>query len=433
MGFRIVRDYPDFRRLWFAQLLAFIGEGIFQVALVWWLITQVGSEKGAGTLVGSIMSLSFLPMVLIGPFAGALADRLCPKVLLVGADLFRALLVAIGATLMFAGSLQIWHLFVLSVLLAAAGVFHSPVTLSVIPRVVAAERLEDAMAIHTIVRDLAKLVGPATGGFILGFASPGVAFAIHAAMLISSAILVLAMRIGAAGQPEARESVLSQLREGFRYVRGQSTLFDMLLGFSLLNLFVVPIVVLLPLTVASVLHRGSFELGLSEGTLALGSVLTGSFFARLFAAVPVSKLLIRALAFSGFLFAGFALNQWFPLFLGGLFLLGGCFTSVNVAVLTLFQRSVAPEFKGRFFSLVETLSSAFFPLALGAAGWFSDRWGVPMTYAVCAAGILILTVRFARIPNLSAIDQDPEVATQSQSQSKFQDESQPPAQPPSPA
>ena len=75
MGFGLIRQEPDFRRLWLAQFLAFIGEGIFQIALVWWLIQKTGS----GTLVGLIMSVSFLPAVLVGPFAGTFADRLPPK------------------------------------------------------------------------------------------------------------------------------------------------------------------------------------------------------------------------------------------------------------------------------------------------------------------------------------------------------------------
>ncbi|MFZ2959270.1 MAG: MFS transporter [Candidatus Ozemobacteraceae bacterium] len=400
MGFSLIRQEPDFRRLWLAQFLAFIGEGIFQIALVWWLIQKTGS----GTLVGLIMSVSFLPAVLVGPFAGTFADRLPPKWLLVGADLLRSAMVLGVALLAAVDQLAVWHLFVLCGLLSAAGVFHSPTTLAVIPRVVPEKRLEEAMALHTIVRDLAKLVGPAIGGTIMAFSSVSLAFSVHAVSLLFSAILIFGMHLAERPAHEGTESVLDQLREGIRYVRGHRVLLEMLLGFSTLNLFVVPIVVLLPLTVARLLGKGSVELGLSEGALALGSVTTGLLFGRLFRGIPTSKLVVRSLAFSGFLFVGFALNRWFYTFLGGLFLLGGCFTSVNVAMLTMFQLIVLPEMKGRFFALVETLSFAFFPLAMAAAGFLADAIGIPATYGICASGILLLTARFSLIQGLSQID-----------------------------
>ncbi|MBF0499485.1 MAG: MFS transporter [Candidatus Riflebacteria bacterium] len=400
MSFSLIRQEPDFRRLWLAQFLAFIGEGIFQIGLVWWVIKKTGS----GTLVGLIMSASFLPAVFVGPFAGTFADRLPPKWLLIGADLFRAGLILIFAALAASDQLVVWHLFLLCGLLSAAGVFHSPTTLTVIPRVVPAGKLEEAMALHTIVRDLAKLVGPAVGGTIMAFSSVALAFSVHAAALVTSAVLISGIRLSGGQAEEVKESIFTQLREGIRYVRGHAVLLEMLLGFSVLNVFVVPIVVLLPLTVARVLSRGSVELGLSEGALALGSVVTGLMFSRLFATIPTSKLVIRSLALSGILFIAFAINIWFLTFLFGLFLLGGCFTSVNVAMMTMFQMIVAPEMKGRFFSLVETLSFAFFPFAVAAAGFLADAIGIPVTYGICAAGILILTMRFAFIPNLSNID-----------------------------
>lgn len=401
MGLSILRHHRDFRLLWLAQLVTFIGDGIFNTAMVWWLIQKTGS----GSLVGLIMSVSFLPAILIGPFAGTLADRLPARLLLIGADLLRAGLVVFFAWLARLEALAVEHLFVLCGALATAGVFHSPTTLTVIPRVVPAAHLEEAMALHTIVRDIAKLAGPAIGGMIIARWSVTEAFASHAGCLLFSALCVAMMAIGPRPTPETREGVLEQLLAGFRYVKSQSVLLSVLTGFGLLNLFVVPIIVLLPLSVATVFRLGSFELGLSEGTLAFGSVVTGLLFPQLFGTMRTSVLLVRIVGFSGLLFLGFAVNSLFGLFLAGLFLLGGCFTGVNVAVLTLFQRAVAPEMKGRFFALVEVICYALFPIALAATGALADAIGVPGCYAICGIGTLALTVRFARIPGLASIDE----------------------------
>ncbi len=403
MFLEILTKQRNFGLLWLAQLVAFIGEGIMQTAMIWWVISKTGS----GTTVGFIMSVSFLPAVLIGPFAGTLADRLPAKLLLIGADLFRACLVGAVAVTAWQDHLSIPLLLAMCGTLAAAGVFHSPTTLTVIPRVVPPEKIEEAMALHTIVRDISKLAGPAIGGAIIARWSVAEAFAAHAACLAFSALCVTVMSMAPRSGHEGQEGVLTQLTAGLRYVRDHRVLRDILVGFGGLNLFAVPIVVLLPLSIRNVFGLDAFELGVSEGVLALGSVVTGLTFVRLFAGMRTSVLLVRVLGLSGLLFAFFAYNPYFSLYLIALFFLGGCFTAVNVAVLTLFQRTVDPEMKGRFFALVEVLSFSLIPIAMAAAGALSDKLGIAAVYTICALGTAFLTWRFACIDGLSTLDQEP--------------------------
>jgi MFS family permease len=426
----IVFRNRQFRLLWLAQLASFIGEGIFYTALIWWVMEKTGS----GTMVGLITSVSFLPAVLIGPYAGTMADRLKPKTLLMSADTFSGLLVAFFAFYAWTDSLQVNHLFLLCGLLSASGVFHSPTTLTVIPKIMREEEIEEGMAMHTIVRDISKLVGPALGGMIIARWSVGHAFMARSICLFSSVLLIWLMNIPEIERDPNKESVFTQLKAGLRYVWQEKILGRLLLSFGFLNLFVVPIIVLLPMSIARVFARvspqavqlagqsgaepldaamvtlgsysmkGSMALGISEGVLAFGSVITGLLFVRLFAKVPTSRLLIRALIVNAGLFALFAVTDNFALFVIGLFFLGSCFTSVNVAVLTLFQKSVQPEMKGRFFALVEVLSFALFPIALAASGKLTDLLGLPGCYLLCAAGIACITCFLAMQKNLKDLD-----------------------------
>lgn len=403
MVLEILTKHRNFGLLWLAQLVSFIGEGIMQTAMIWWVISKTGS----GTTVGFIMSVSFLPAVLIGPFAGTLADRLPAKLLLIGADLFRACLVGAVAVTAWQDHLSIPLLLAMCGTLAAAGVFHSPTTLTVIPRVVPPEKIEEAMALHTIVRDISKLAGPALGGAIIARWSVAEAFVAHAGCLVLSSICVAVLSMAPRPEQSGQEGVFAQLTAGFRYVRDNRVLRDILIGFGGLNLFAVPIVVLLPLSIRNVFALDAFELGVSEGVLALGSVVTGLAFVRLFAGMRTSVLLVRVLGISGLLFAFFAFNPYFSLYLMGLFFLGGCFTAVNVAVLTLFQRTVDPEMKGRFFAFVEVLSFSLIPIAMAAAGALADKFGIATVYNICALGTVFLTWRFARIDGLATLDHEP--------------------------
>lgn len=410
----------EFRLLWLSQLTTFIGEGIFQTAMIWWVIQQTGS----GTMVGLITSMSFLPAVLIGPFAGTLVDRMNPKILLNGANLSRALFMTVFGYIAVTGNLEVYMLFWLCGLVSAFGVVDSPTILICVPRVVEETDMEESMALITIVRDISRLAGPALGGLIIARWSVGHAFWGNTVCLLLSALCVVLVNIGKIERSDDSEGILFQLKAGFRYVWGEKLLFKLLTGFGMLNLFVVPIIVLLPLTISKVFMqvdsehletamismgywevKGSMALGISNGILALGSVITGLFFVKLFAGVKNSRLLIRALAVNVALFAIFAFNSTsYVLFNLGLFFLGGCFTSVNVALLSLFQKTVAPEMKGRFFALVEVLSFALFPLALAVSGSLADIVGVRGCYAICAGGVLIITIFLGSQKDLPALD-----------------------------
>ncbi len=414
----IVFRNREFRLLWLAQLVAFIGEGVFQAAMIWWVVKITGS----GTTVGKIVSMSFLPAVLIGPFAGTLADRLRPRLLLVGADLFRAALIAVFSYMAFTEHLVVNQLYWLCGLLSAAGVFHSPTTLTVIPQVVKETEIDEAMALHTIVRDISKLAGPALGGMIIARWSVGHAFAVHSACLVFSALMVMLMNIGHIKPEPTEESVISQLKGGFSYAWSQKTLFTLLISFGVLNLFVVPIIVLIPLSIQKIFLagnsagadglislgifsiKGSLAFGISEGVLAFGSVITGLFFVKLFSKVRNSRILIGALVANAALFFVFSVNTQFAIFLIGLFLLGSCFTSVNVAVLSLFQGTVAQEMKGRFFALVEVLSFALFPISLAAAGTLADKLGVEKCFSICGVGIAAIVLILILKKDLREID-----------------------------
>jgi MFS family permease len=403
MSLTLIKKKPNFGLLWFAQLISFIGDGVFQLALIWW----VGAKTNSGTMVGLILGVSALPPVLIGPFAGTLADRLPPKLILITADLLRAVIMGGFAYLAFIDVMELWHVFLLAASLSTAAVFHSPTTLTVIPQVVDPEDMDGAMALHSIVRDLAKLVGPALGGTILAWFSTAQAFAVDAFALAFSALIIAFIRLEHPRPCSSEEPVWTQLKQGIQYVRGQSLLFEMLIGFGVLNFFVIPIMVLLPRTIQDLLNLSSLHFGICEASLALGSVMAGLGFTRLFARIRLDRLLIRGIGLSGLLFALLAFNRFFPVLVVGLFLMGGCFAAVNITLMTMYQRKVLPEMKGRFFALVETLSYALFPISMAVSGYLSDKIGIPATYLFCATGILLLTIRFSRLPGLRALDEQP--------------------------
>ncbi|HKB31609.1 MAG TPA: MFS transporter, partial [Streptosporangiaceae bacterium] len=187
----LLRAAPDFRWLWLSRTVSFTGDGIARVALVL-LAAPAGPEA-----VSLILLANSLPR-LLGPVAGAVADRVDQRRLMAGCELGQA---AIYATVAAARP----HLPVLLPLVAATGLLatlFSPAGKGSVPKLVPADRLGGANALLASAFNLQVIAGPAIGGVLVGFAGTSAAFAADAGSFLVSALLLSRMRpLPAAGAP----------------------------------------------------------------------------------------------------------------------------------------------------------------------------------------------------------------------------------------
>lgn len=396
----VLFKYPKFGLLWFAQLFVYIGDAIFNTALVWWFL----SKNLAGANIGLVLSLASLPAVVLGPFAGTLVDLINPKCTIIIADICRAFLVLYFAYLSSLDIINTNFVYLLIILFSIFGVFHGPATLSVIGKFVNSNDLNRAMAIHSINRDISKLIGPSICGIIIANLSISSAFKTFAVLLIVAVIMILLIPFPSKNAQFNKINFFSELKEGFIYVHKQSTVSKMLIMLGFLNFFVIPIVLFIPLSVKHLFNKGSYELGLSESLLALGSIFVGFTYEYLFVHFSINKVLFYLITLSGFVYILIGSFSSFGLFLGFLFVLGICFAAVNITMLTYFQRKIKDEMKGRFFSLVEVISYITFPVSLAFFGYFSDYVSVKYLYFICGFSIVIISCIFNKLLNNANFD-----------------------------
>ncbi len=398
----------DFALLWQGQLVSQLGSQAFLVATMYWTMEATGSAS----LVGVVMMLSALPMVLLGPFGGTLADRRARVPILVVCDLVSGAVVLSLAGLMLSGRgstglTMVWLLAVVAVL-GCVRAFFQPAVTAAVPDLVPPSKLPAANSLIQLSSQGSTVLGQAVGGVLyrllgapLLFVADGVSYLLSAAS--ESFIRQPPVAKGPRKKPAAvLAEYVRDTGEGFAYLRRRPGLVALLVAASAVNFFLMPVFVLLPFYVEQSLGAGAawygFLLsGLSAGSIAgsvaagllrlperhRGALLVGSFFAASVLLGLLGVATSRYLALALLTAAGLA---------SGL---------INVHVITLFQTATPPELRGRVLSLVIALAGAVTPLGMLVGGVLGDLTGKSLAAifigcgAAATATVAVATTRSA--------------------------------------
>jgi MFS family permease len=212
--FDVLRD-PGFRRLFVGRTASLIGDGITPVALAFAILDLTGSATDLGLVLAS-HGVVLTALVLVG---GVYADRLSPRLAMLGADLARVVSTGLMAVLLISGVAEVWQLALLYAIDGAATAFFNPASDALLPQLVPASRLQDGAALINFSRSAGRFAGPALAGIFLALGSPGDALAVDAATFGVSALCLLGLRLPPAPLPAAATDALPA---------GQSFLADLL-------------------------------------------------------------------------------------------------------------------------------------------------------------------------------------------------------------
>ena len=205
---------PRFRRLWMVQSVAGIGEALASIAMPLLAYQLTGSAR----LLGLIFVIQTVPRVILSPVAGLLADRMDRRLVMLSADLGRAVVVAL---LPFAA--ETWQIAVLAALVATGNTAFKPAELAAVPSVVAPDLLVRALSVSQVSSSIIRVIGPAIGAGIIGLAGPRPAFGLQALCFLSSAALLRRLALPqptrqATSGTSAWASMRGDVREGLSTV-----------------------------------------------------------------------------------------------------------------------------------------------------------------------------------------------------------------------
>ena len=389
----------NFVLLWQGQLVSHLGNQAFLIATTFYVLEGTGSA----TLVAGAMMAATVPVVLLGPIGGTVADRHSRRWILVVTDLSRSVTIGgLGLIVLWRPDLTLRHV---GLILAVAtvngvmGALFAPALQALIPDLVSKDRLASANSINQMSTQTATLVGQALGGVLYVAWGPALLLLFDA---LSFAYAGAATWFLPADEraPRARTSLRLALvryaadtRAGVAYVRRRTGMTAVLGVFAGVNCLFMPVFVLLPFYAREVLGAGpewyGFLLsGSGAGALA-GSVAAGVVLRTLPAHAALVRIGLGGVA-AGVLLLAATGSTW--LALGAFAAIGALASVINVTVITAFQSAVPADVRGRVMALVIALSTAAVPIGMGLGGWLGDYWrgSLPRVFAGCGIAIAIL-------------------------------------------
>jgi MFS family permease len=403
--------HRDFRLLWAGMTVSLVGDGVFLVAMAWQAY-ELWNAPAALSILGIGMTIPTIAFLLP---AGVLSDRLDRRLIMLSADVGRAVVIAVLAALSLAGVLTFWQLVVLVALYGVGTAFFIPAFDAIVPDIVPKADLAAANALDQFVRPIAlRLLGPALGGALVAAVGTGAAFALDAASFAASTVAVLLMHPPPHVRSEHVESSFRAVKEGLRFVRQRVWLWGTLLSAAFAYLaFLGPAEVLLPYVVKNDLHASAGDLGLVFAAGGVGAVGAALFMGQRGhpgrdVTVMYATWTLATLAVAGY---GLATASW-QLMIACL-LFNALETAGTIVWATIKQRHVPGSMLGRVSSLDWLISIGLLPLSFALTAPVAALVGARTTLVAAAAIGGVITLGALFLPGMRAIERSGDRADES--------------------
>ncbi len=385
-----VRNY----RLWAAgSLVSNTGLWMQRVAQDWLVLTVLTEESALA--VGVTTALQFGPILLLGPLAGALADRLPPRRLLAATQALSGLWALLLGLLVVTGSAQLWHVYVLAGLLGATAAIDGPVRQTFVASMVPPALLANAVGLNSASFNAARLVGPGVAGLLIAAFGTGPVFLINAATFGATLIALAALRADEL-QPLPRAARgRGGTREGLAYVRSRPDIVLILVVVGLVGAFGMNFQLTTALMARVEFGRGAQAYGLLGSVMAVGSLAGALLAAR--RERPRLRLVVGAAAAFGVFALVASVMPTYELFALSLVPVGLSALTLLTAANATVQTTTAPELRGRVMALYMAVFAGTAPVGAPLVGWvgqvFGPRWSIAVGgFAALLAVAIVLTV-----------------------------------------
>ncbi|TRW43728.1 MFS transporter [Georgenia yuyongxinii] len=378
----------QYRVLVGALTLSLLGTGMWLVAVVWQVIELGGgpvqlSQVATGAATGAVAAVLF---------GGVLADRVSHRWILMGVEATKAALIGVAAWLSLTGSLELWHMVVLAVVVGATDGFFYPAYTAMLPTILPPEQLLAANGVEGMMRPaLMQAAGPALASAAIAAASPGLALALVAASQVIAVVGLSQLRVArvhreveAVGTHPLR-AMVGDLREGVAYmVRTPWLLGTLLFACGWVLLMMGPIDVLLPFAVRDHAGGGPGDFALVLAGFGVGSAIGSLAVASWRLPRRYLTVLVASWSIGSVPLVAVGLTNQLWVMVAAVFVVGVTSGMGNVIWGTLLQRRVPPAMLGRVSSLDFFVSLLLMPVSMALAGPVGEAIGLRPVFMVAS-------------------------------------------------
>lgn len=384
--------HREYRLLWAGSLVSNVGTWMQNIAKAW-LVYRLGVERGGKEAGAAWLGLDALagglPVVLLLPFTGVMADRFDRRWLLGVTNSFNGLMAVLLAVLYARGALEVWHIVAAS---AVGGVMQAiavPSNQSLLPALVGQEDLTNAVALNSIQFNSSRVLGPAVGGYVLAKLGATWSFALNALSFLAVIAALLAMRRVPPGI-HPQQSLARSFRQGLAYLRERVDIRAMILLVFVGSFFAAPALTMLPALVREVFDGSESQFSALLSCFGAGAVVGGVMLAWRSKRVPTPWRAFPTLMALGLCEVVVSLQHHYRLtellFFGSGVVFVGTMARLNTAILG----STPAHLRGRVSSFFVLAFSAGAPLGSALAGWLAGRLGVQGTFRLYGALLFVI-------------------------------------------
>ncbi|GAA0539697.1 MFS family permease [Rhizomicrobium palustre] len=372
-------------RIWAAgALVSNIGTWMQRIAQDWLVLTELTHNNASA--VGIVMSLQFVPQLLLLPWSGWAADRFDRRKFLIFTQSALGLVTLVQGLLVILGVAELWQVYVLAFLFGCAAALDLPARQAFVSDLVGEGDLVNAVGLNSTSFNAARMIGPAVAGAVIAAVGTGWVFIINAASF--AVVLATLWRLKTACITKPRRSKTNGgLMEGLRYIAGRNDLITALVMAFLICTFGLNFPIFISTMSVREFHAGAGQYGVSVSIMAVGTLM-GALIAASRANPSMRQLLLGAGVFGIGCIAA-AVAPSYGLFAAMLVVIGLAAQTFNTSCNGLLQLTTAPEMRGRVLAIYLALALGGTPLGAPLVGWVADMWGPRWAMGVAAAsGIL---------------------------------------------
>ncbi len=398
-----------FGAIWAGQSFSLLGSSLVQFALVWWLTQTTGSA----TILATSALVAMLPQVFLGPFVGALVDRINRKKVMIFADGGTALVTMGLVIIAMNGLLQPWHVYVAMFLRSIGQAFHWPAMQSSTSLLVPDEHLSRIAGMNQALQGAMNIVAPPMGALLLGIMDLHWVLGID---ILTALIAILPLLFVVIPQPDHAtemdavspvKTILADTKEGFLYVWNWKGLMYIVFMAVLINFLINPAFTLLPLLVNKHFGGGAVEYSWIESIMGIGIVIGGvalGIWGGFKRKVFTSSLGIVGMGI-GVLAIGLAPASVYWLALAGACMTGMMNPITNGPLFAIIQSKVDKEKQGRVMMLVNSLCTAMSPIGMIIAGPVSDSLGIQTWFILGGICCVLMSIAVLLIKDVATLDE----------------------------
>ena len=382
--------HKDFLLLWLSNLCN-ASAVWFQMITIPWVVWEI---SGSPFLVGIASGMRSIPFLVVGPWAGVIADRVDRrKMVLVFQSTIAVVVVAFAVAVhagQVVGGLGVIYALIFSALTGILHSFIQPVRQAMVANTVPREDLWNAIALNSVSGNVARVVSPGLGGVLIAYMGPAVNFYIEGVFYVFMVLAVIPIALPYREEATASHSgMLDNLKQGFGYVVTEQRVLRLLLVACISDILIAPIIHLMPVIADLVLGRGPEVYGFLVLATGIGGIIATMAFASLGGSFRKGSYGLLALMFLSGSAILLGASTWLWVSLAAMFGFGFFRLVFKINNNTLLQTTVPDTLRGRVMSIYH-LDHGITPLASMTLGLLAEFW--PANLVVLGVGILALVL-----------------------------------------